>query len=118
MHKIETNTNGLFLWIGDVPGRNKFTIGTGESGVHYTLVIKEDKKVIDIHRTVEGREGKEYEQLFEMSFYSYMRLLSFIRKSEVQFLFPYWLKRRINIGKLRRHDMVLMKMTEEENIAG
>jgi hypothetical protein len=117
MQEIQTNTNGFFLWVGDAPGRNKITIGTGEEGVHYTLTIKEGKKVIDIHKTLEKKDGKKYEQLFEMSFYSCMRLLALLRKSELQFLHEYWLKGRINIGKLRRHDMVLMKMTEDENVA-
>lgn len=118
MQEIHTNTNGFFLWIGDAPGRNKITIGTGEEGVHYTLVIKEDKKVIDIHKTIEKKSGKEYEQLFEMSFYSCMRLFALLKRSELQFLHEYWLKRRINIGRLGHYDMVLLKMTEDENIAG
>lgn len=117
MNQIQTNTNGFFLWVGNSPGRNKITIGIGEEGVHYTLVIKENKKVIDIHKTREKKDGKEYEQLFEMSFYSCMRLLAILKQSELQFLHEYWLKRRINIGKLGRYDMVVMKMTEDENIA-
>jgi len=67
MTTIKTKIDNFYLWFGDQPGREKISFGGGEAGVHYTIIFKGDKRVVDIHKTIELADGKkDYEQILEM----------------------------------------------------
>jgi len=118
MQTISVNAGNFFLWFGNKSGRGKITIGTDEDGSHYTLLIDEVKRVINIHKTYEGKNRpKKYEQIFEMSFFTFRRFIVLYKRTDLNLLEKYWLAKRINIGKLKRHDTILFPMVEDEGFA-
>lgn len=117
MQTLKMDVGNLFIWFGDQPGRGKITIATGEYGYHYTLLIDQKRRVINIHKTIENDNGqKKYEQLFEMSFYTFLRYTVLFNKADIYFIHKYWLSKRINIGKLRHHHCILLPLTEDESV--
>src|SRR4029079_9621919 len=104
----------IFFWIGDRPGRNKFIIGSGE-GYHITFLLDERKRVLNIHKTNDNSlTPTKYEPLFEIGFYSLLKLIVGIRRQNWGVLEKYWLGKRVNLGKLGRHHCVLIPMVEDE----
>lgn len=115
MTQYLSETNNLFLWIGDQPGREKITFGSGEKGIHYTLIFKGSKKVIDLHKTLELLNGeKQYEQIFEIKWFAFLRILVHLKKSLNDSYRTFCLSKRINIGKLGRHDLLLFPLEMDE----
>lgn len=117
MQNLKMDVGNFFMWFGNQPGRGKITIGTGEYGYHYTLLVDQKRRVINIHKTIENENGqKKYEQLFEMGFYTFLRYAVLFNKVDIHLLHKYWLSKRINIGKLCRYNCVLFPLTEDENV--
>lgn len=118
MTTIKTKMNGFFLWLGDNPGREKITFGVGEKGVHYTIIFKGDKKVLDIHKTIElGGDKKEYEQILEMRWFTLIRFILKFHEVNICLLRKYWFTHRINLGKLGHHNLVLFPLKSDETSA-
>ncbi len=118
MQNTKLDIGNFFIWFGDQPGRGKITIATGDYGYHYTLLVDQRRRVINIHKTIENDNGqKKYEQLFEMSFYTFLRYAVLFNKADIQLLKKYWLSKRINIGKLCRYNSILFPLTEDESVA-
>jgi hypothetical protein len=117
MNDIAIDTGGLFFWFGDKPRLGKITVGNAEGGSHYTLLINEYNKVVNIHKTIEHSTGKKYEQLFEMSFYTIARFAVLFSKSQPMLLQKYWLSNTITVGKLKRHHTLLVPFTENQERA-
>ena len=117
MKEIALDTSGFYIWFGNKPKLGKITIGTGEDGSHYTILINEYKRVVNIHRTIECVSGKKYEQLFEMSFFTFYRFAALFNKIEISLIQKYWLSHKINVGKLGRHDLLLFPFIEDETAA-
>ncbi len=109
------NTGGPFLWFGNKHKLNKITLGTSKGGCHYTILINEYDRVLNIHKTIETATGKKYEQLFEISFFTFYRFVSLINKTMPSLIQMFQYVQKINIGKLRRHDLLLFPFFEDEN---
>jgi hypothetical protein len=115
MKTIKTHIDNFFIWFGNKPGQEKITFGRGEAGVHYTIIFKGNKRVVDIHKTIELSESKkEYEQILEMSWFTFMRFIILFHKSTLCLLRKFWFTNRINLGKLGHHNLVLFPLTLDD----
>jgi hypothetical protein len=118
MKTIKTHIDNFFIWFGNKPGQEKITFGGGEAGVHYTIIFKGNKRVVDIHKTIELAESKkEYEQILEMSWFTFMRFIISFHKSTLCLLRKFWFTNRINLGKLGHHNLVLFPLTLDDRKA-
>ncbi len=115
MASITINTGGFYKWFGNKPNLSKITIGTADDRFHYTILINEYERVVNIHKTIESADGKKYEQIFEMSFFTFYRFAVLFNKIEISLIQKYWLSHKINIGKLGRHDLLLFPFVEDED---
>jgi hypothetical protein len=103
----------LFLYFNDTPSKEKIVIGGIEPGIHYTMQLGTSSKLLDIHKTNEITG--EHITLFTIKHYSLIRL--FARFKPIMFFLykKYWLSQKINIGKLKKYDCVLMPLNVEES---
>ncbi|PWL31740.1 hypothetical protein [uncultured Roseivirga sp.] len=102
--ELQGDLKGLFLYFGTTPSNEKITVGSWDS-YHYTLHFGTKSNVIDIHR--KNEKTGEYHTLFELGYFSLMRLVITIKN----IILPEALdliRNSINIGKLGRHDCVLI----------
>ncbi len=112
MTTSKTNIDNFYLWFGDQPGREKITFGGDEAGVHYTIIFKGNKRVVDIHKTIELADGKkDYEQILEMRWFTLMRFMITFHKVNIYLLRKFWFANRINLGKLGHHNLILLPQT-------
>jgi hypothetical protein len=118
MIKLEQNKiypPNYFLWFGDEPGREKITIGDGESGFHFTILFNSKERVINVHKTFELANGKkEYVQLFEIKFFTFLRFMARFILVNNYLLRQYWLANRINLGKLKKYGLIVIPTTEND----
>jgi hypothetical protein len=118
MESIKFGLDNFFIWFGDKPKSNKITIGIGEGNIHYTILFNEYKKVLDIHKTIELPNGeKKYTPLFKMGFFTLMRLLVLFKKNQMRLIRTHWLSKRINLGKLKKRNLILFPMGNDEGQA-
>ena len=116
MTTIKTKIDNFYLWFGDQPGREKISFGGGEAGVHYTIIFKGDKRVVDIHKTIELADGKkDYEQILEMRWFTLMRFIVTFHKVNIYLLRKFWFANRINLGKLGHHNLILFPLTPDDS---
>jgi hypothetical protein len=116
MATLKFNTGNSFLWFGNKPGLNKITLNAGEHGHHYTLLCNERERIINIHKTDERKKGKEkYEQLFDISFFAFLRFVVMFNQANLILIRKYWAGRRINTGKLHRHNLIFWPVVEGKN---
>jgi hypothetical protein len=118
MTTIKINIENFYLWFGNQPGREKITLGGGDAGVHYTIIFKGNKRVVDIHKTIELADGKkDYEQILEMRWFTLMRLIATFQKVNIYLLRKFWFANRINLGKLGHHNLILFPLTPNDSQA-
>ncbi|MHB1922349.1 MAG: hypothetical protein ACYCOO_08945, partial [Chitinophagaceae bacterium] len=108
MNTFKTKMDNFFLWFGDRPGKEKITIGGDEPGIHYTILFKGDKRVVDIHKTIElPNNKKQYEQILEIGFFTCLRFLLTFNNANHNTLSQFLFSNRINLGKLGHHKLIL-----------
>lgn len=118
MKNIEHGLRNIFFWVGDKKGAEKITMGIGETGVHYTLIFKGDKKIVDLHKAFELPGGrKTYEPIFEMPVASFEHFMSLLIEAIYSNIHKFWFNRRINIGRLKHYRMILLPMMPDESKA-
>ena len=95
-------------------GNEKISVTTGEMGQHYTLHFGSRSKFLDVH--VKDEKTGEYQRIFGMSHYSLMRLYAGIWKFVNTGIRRYFLGNRINLGKLKKLNCILVKVGGEEEL--
>ncbi len=115
---VKLDIENFYFWFGDRLGREKITIGGGEVGIHYTIIFKGDRKVVDIHKTIEiQNEKSNYEPILEMRLFTFLRFIVTYKNANLYLLRKFWFAKRINLGKLGHHNMVLFPLTPEDSKA-
>lgn len=79
------NTDDLLrffmLFINDTEGRETFVMQFDKPNEHYTLQIRHRERLLDLHKTTKLPGGnKAYETLFQVTFFSLLRLFAALRK--------------------------------------
>ena len=105
----------FFVWIGNQSGKEKITIG-GFENFHYTLIFKKNQRVVDLHKSTIVDGVKTHEQIFEMRIFTLLRLLITINSVNEYLIYNFfWFTQRINLGKLKKHRLLLMSTIYDEN---
>jgi len=91
----------------------KVSLSFGE-GMHYTLHFGARSKVLDVH--VKDEANGTYTRLVGIPHFTLLRAFVTLHKHFKTGLRRYFLGNRINLGKLNRHNCVLVKVGGEENL--
>jgi hypothetical protein len=91
----------------------KVSLSLGD-GMHYTLHFGSKSKVMDVH--LKDEATGEYTRLVGIPHFTLMRAFVYLHKHFKTGLRRYFLGNRINLGKLNRHNCVLVKVGGEEKL--
>lgn len=112
---LKAITGDFFAWVGNRAGREKITFGSRNTTFHYTIIFKGEKKCIDVHKAIQFPDGKkEYESLFEMRTFTFLRLMVMFSRFNDSLLRRFWFNKRINIDKLNHPGLILFPLTGDE----
>jgi hypothetical protein len=101
----------IFFAFSGSPGKEKIVFGPIGNGIHATLHLGMNSKIVDIHLTYEA-SPKRYETIFQIKYFTLLRLFIFIKSNVIPSLLKYYTN-YVNVGKFRRHGCYIQPMTEE-----
>jgi hypothetical protein len=99
-----------FFNITNLSGKEKISVGGFVSGHHYTLHFGTRSGTIDIHKT---SNNGSHQTLLKASHYTVMRFIVLVYKPLLYGIKKHWYNRRINIGKLKKHNCFLFPASYE-----
>ena len=111
MQTVEAQLPGIWTHVGVQDGCEKISLGGAVLGEHYTIIWKRGERKIDVHITYDD-PTKDYEKIFEISFFAANRLL--IHLKQIEFLYGIYFGGRITtMQKIaeKHHDWLLHPIT-------
>lgn len=100
------------LYFKETPPNEKIVIKMDKWDVHYTIEFGFQKKKLNIHRTTEirGSKQKKYKHLVTIRHFTLGRVLVYLKYNFPHLLQRYFFSKKINQGKLNRHNCILMPL--------
>lgn len=101
-----------YLYFGNVPNNEKVVFGI-EGDSHYTLHLGMQSKELDIHKT--DQISNEQTTLFRMKHFAIARFFVHFQKISQFAMRRCMLSQKINIGKLKKYNCVLIPISDNED---
>ncbi len=106
----------FFIAVREMVGNEKIVVGISPT-MHLTVHFGTQSKVLDIHLTDETKIGAEkYKTLFKIEHEKGLQLLKEVTAGIIKKLPQVYLRKRINLGKLKHHNCIFSKLDGVEDV--